>query len=62
MMVGAYLELVLASLSRCGRVEKINCENLDEEHHVSAQRSTFINQANIYIQAISSISILSCHN
>lgn len=28
LMVGAYLELVLASLSRGGRVEEINCENL----------------------------------
>ena len=62
MMVGAYLELVLASLSRCGRVEKINCENLEEKHHVSAQHSIFINQANVYIQPISNISILSCHN
>lgn len=31
----AYLELVLASLSGCGRVEEINCENLNRQNHVS---------------------------
>jgi hypothetical protein len=34
-MMGAYLELVLASLSGCGRVEEINCENLNRQNYVS---------------------------
>jgi hypothetical protein len=34
-MIAAYLELVLAGLSGRGRVEKINGENLNRQHHIS---------------------------
>ena len=34
-MIVANLELVLAGLSGRGRVEKINGENLNRQHHVS---------------------------
>ena len=33
--MGAYLKLVLASLSGWGWVEEIDCENLFRQHHVS---------------------------
>jgi hypothetical protein len=42
MMLITYLELVLASLSGCGWVEEINCENLHQKHHVSVHGQDII--------------------
>jgi hypothetical protein len=58
MMMRAYLKLVSASLSGWGWVEEINCENLYRQHHVSVGCLLFINQANIYIHSIPSISVV----
>jgi hypothetical protein len=51
---GAYLQLVLASLSGWGRVEEIDCENLSNRH-VSFIASKSIESAFIHPNILSAI-------